>query len=285
MSQQAAHQEIAIVTDSTADIPEDYIDKLSIYVVPNIIYMEGKSLKDGKDISRSEFYAKLPTLKVLPTTATASSGVYEERYRSLFKQGFRHIISIHASSLLSGIYNAARIASMEFKDRVTVIDSQQITLALGFQVIAAAEAANQDESLQNILACIESVRRRVRLIAMLDTLEYVRRSGRVSWAKARLGDFLHIKPFVEVKDGLVHSLGESRTYQKGLARLKQFLLGIGPIERLAILHSNAEEQAQRFIAELPERLLKNPLIVNVTTVIGTHVGPNGIGFVAVTESF
>lgn len=283
MNQQTARHEIAIVTDSTADIPEDFVDQLSIHVVPNIIYMEGKSLEDGKDISRSEFYEKLPTLKELPTTATASSGTYQERYQSLLKRGFRHIISIHASSLLSGIYNAARIASLEFKDRVTVIDSQQITLALGFQVIAAAEAANRGESLQNILACIESVRRRVRLIAMLDTLEYVRRSGRVSWAKARLGDFFHIKPFVEVKDGLVHSLGESRTYQKGLARLKQFLLNIGPIERLAILHSNAEEQAQRFIADLPERLLANPLVVNVTTVIGTHVGPNGIGFVAVTE--
>ncbi len=283
MNQQPAHQEIAIVTDSTADIPEDIAHQLSIEVVPNIIYMEGKSLIDGKDVSRREFYEKLPTLKELPTTATASSGTYHNKYQSLINRGFRYIISIHASSLLSGIYNAARIASLEFKDRVTVIDSQQVTLALGFQVIAAAEAAYRGESLQNVLECIESVRRRVRLIAMLDTLEYVRRSGRVSWAKARLGDLLRVKPFVEVKEGQVFSLGESRTFQKGLVRLKQLLLNLGPVERLAILHSNAEEQAHRFIADLPERLLANPLIVNVTTVIGTHVGPNGIGFAAVTQ--
>jgi fatty acid kinase fatty acid binding subunit len=283
MSPGRANQEIAIVTDSTADIPQSFIDQLSIVVVPNIIIMEGKSLEDGKDITRQEFYEKLPTLKELPTTATSSSGAYEHKYRTLISQGFQHIISIHASSLLSGIYNAARLASTEFKDKVTVLDSQQLTLALGFQVIEAAEAAQRGESLQDVLACIESVRQRVRLIAMLDTLEYVRRSGRVSWARARLGELFHIKAFVEVKDGQVFSLGEARTYQKGLARLKQLLLGVGTIERLAILHSNAEGQAKQFISELPEHYFSNPLIVNVTTVIGTHIGPNGIGFAAVLQ--
>ena len=283
MSPGNANQEIAIVTDSTADIPQPIITQLSIEVVPNVIVMEGKSLEDGKDITRQEFYEKLPTLKQLPTTATASSGAYEHKYQTLFNQGFSHIISIHASSLLSGIYNAARLAAAEFKDRVTVIDSQQLTLAMGFQVIAAAEAAQRGESLQDILSSIESVRRRVRLIAMLDTLEYVRRSGRVSWARARLGELLHIKPFIEVKEGQAFSLGEARTYHKGIARLKQILLSIGSIERLAILHSNAEEQAKEFILELPEHFFSNPLIVNVTTVIGTHIGPNGIGFAAVLK--
>lgn len=283
MSPGRTNQEIAIVTDSTADIPQSFIDQLSIEVVPNIIIIEGKSLEDGKDITRQEFYERLPTLKDLPTTATASSGAYEQKYQSLINQGFNHIISIHASSLLSGIYNAARTASNEFKDRVTVIDSQQLTLAMGFQVIEAAEAAQRGESLQDVIARIESVRRRVRLVAMLDTLEYVRRSGRVSWARARLGELFRIKAFVEVKDGQVFSLGEARTSQKGLARLKQLLLGVGTIERLAILHSNAEGQAKHFISELPEHFFSNPLVVNITTVIGTHVGPNGIGFVAVLK--
>jgi DegV family protein with EDD domain len=203
-----ANPEIAIVTDSTADIPAEYAERYQIRVIPNIIIIDGKSLEDGVDITRQEFYEKLVGMRNLPTTATASSGVYQQLYEKLLGQGAKNILSIHASSLLSGIYNAAHIAAQEFQDRVLVIDSQQLSLGLGFQVLQAARAASRGESLPTVLSIIEDVRRRIRLIAMLDTLEYIHRSGRVSWARARLGNLLRIKPFVEVKDGSVLSLGD-----------------------------------------------------------------------------
>ena len=147
--------------------------------------------------------------------------------------------------------------------------------------MAAAEAAQQRKPLADVLEVINAVRQRVRLYAMLDTLEYIRRSGRVSWTKARLGELLRIKPFVEVRDGQVLSLGETRTTKKGHARLRDLLLNMGPIEKVAILHSNSDDQARHFLSDLPEALPENPILVNITSVIGTHVGPNGIGFAAV----
>jgi len=277
-------EKIAIVTDSTADIPYSLTDENQIHVVPNLVIIDGQSIEDGRELSRWKFYESLPRMKSLPTTATASSGRYEELYKSLFEQGFTHILSIHASSFLSGIFNAASLAAQAFNGRVRVIDSQNVSLGLGFQVLAAAEAARQGASLENLVKRLEELRQRIHLVAMLDTLEYVRRSGRVSWARARLGELLRIKPFVEVRRGQVFSLGEARTYRKGAARLMEILQGMGALERLAILHTNAELEANQFLKSLSPHLLETPLIVNVTTVIGTHVGPNGLGFVAVVKS-
>ncbi len=273
--------DISIVTDSTADIPSDLIDKYQIQVIPNLIMIDGASLQDGVGISRREFYERLPWLDPPPTTATASSGVYYETYERLFRQGARYILSMHPSARLSGILNAASSAAQAFGEKVRVLDSGQVSLGLGFQVLAAAEAIYQGASLDNVLRLVKDVGNRVRLVAMLDTLEYVRRSGRVSWARARLGNLFQIKPFIELKEGTVFSLGETRTRTKGCQRLKEFLYKLGSLERLAILHTNAEQDARQFLAELQLNLPLPPLVINVTTVIGNHVGPNGLGFVAV----
>jgi DegV family protein with EDD domain len=157
-------------------------------------------------------------------------------------------------------------------------------MGLGFQVLAAAEAIAQHASISEVLSLLKDIRSRIRVIAMLDTLEYVRRSGRVSWARARLGSLLQVKPFVEVREeGKVISLGESRTRSKGITRLKELMLGMGELERLAILHTRAEADARQILTDIRNRLPFEPLIVNVTTVIGTHVGPNGLGFAAVVK--
>jgi len=275
-------ERIGIVTDSTADIPEALAEQYHIQVVPNILVIDGQSVEDGKGISREEFYSRLPKMKTFPTTATASSGTYQQVYQRLFQEGVNHILSIHAASLLSGIFNAASLAAQAFGERVHVIDSKHITLGLGFQVLAAAEAALQ-QPLEDILALIEDVRRRVRVIAMLDTVEYMRRSGRVSWARARLGELLQIKPMVEVRSGHVLSLGEVRTHRKGVERLLNLLRNLGSLERLAILHTNAEGEARSFLERLSPELSIPPFFVNVTTIIGAHVGPNGLGFAAVVR--
>lgn len=274
---------VAIVTDSTCDIPVELAKQRNIHIIPNIVVIDGQELEDRKDISRKEFYERLPDMKQPPTTATASSGAYQEIYKKLINQGYEHVISIHASSQLSGIFNAASTASQEFGANVRVIDSQNVTMGLGFQVLSAAEVASRGGSPEKILDFLENIRPRARVVAMLDTLEYLRRSGRVSWARARLGNLLRIKPFVEVKSGGVVSLGETRTRRKGIERLHQFLSMQGEVEQLAILHTNAEQDARQFIADLNFNLATDPLIVNVTTVIGTHVGPNGLGFAAVVH--
>jgi DegV family protein with EDD domain len=273
---------IAIVTDSTSDIPQDLANKYHIEIVPNLMVIDGQSLLDGKGITREEFYRRLPGMTSPPTTATSSSGVYHKLYAGLLMRGVTQVLSIHASSLLSGIFNAASLAAQSFENRVKVVDGEQITLGLGYQVLEAAQAVARGLRMDEVLERITDVRRRVRVIAMLDTLEYVRRSGRVSWAKARLGNLLRIKPFIELKAGRVLSLGEARTRRKGIERLGHMLEELGPLENLAILHTNAEQDAEEFLASL-SHAPSQALIVNVTTIIGTHVGPNGLGFAAVTQ--
>ena len=242
---------IKIVTDSTADLPTNLADQFQIHIVPNLVIIDGQSLVDGKDISRDEFYRRLPEMKTPPTTGTASSGAYQQLYQGLLEQGADHVISIHTSSQLSGIFNAAQTAAQEFPEQVHVQDSQNVSMGLGFQVLAAAEAVARRASIGEVLSLLAEIRARVRLIAMLDTLEYVRRSGRVSWTRARIGGLLQVKPFIQVRDGgKVVSLGETRTRSKGIARLKDLLLGQGELERLAILHTSAEADARQILDDL-----------------------------------
>ena len=272
----------AIVTDSTADIPKELATQYQIHIVPNIVVIDGQSLEDGKDLSRREFYDNLPLMKTNPTTSTSSPGVYQQLYGDILKRGADQIVSIHASSQLSGIFNAASLGAQAFGDQVKVIDSENLSLGLGFQVLAAAQAAIT-QPLDGILSVVKDVRNRARLVAMLDTLEYVHRSGRVSWARAQIGALLRIKPFLEIKDGVVLSKGKARTRKNGIQRLRKMLLDLGPLEQLAILHSNAEADARELLTDMTPRVPTRPLLVYVTTVIGTHVGPNGLGFVAIVN--
>ena len=272
---------IALVSDSTSDIPLELIQKHHIHIVPNILVINGDSFKDGEGISRDEFYRLLPEMQTQPTTATASSGTYQELYERLLSLGAESVLSIHTSPLLSGIFNAASAAAHLFGGRVHVIDSGSISLGLGFQVLAAAEAAAAGANMQSLVDLLADMRDRIRVTAMLDTLEYIHRSGRVSWARARLGSLLRIKPFLEVKEGKILRLGEVRTRRNGIRRLNDLLQEARPFERLGILHTNAEEQAAEFAAELQTYFPFPLLIVNVTTVIGTHVGPNGLGFAGI----
>lgn len=274
----------AIVTDSTADIPLKIAQELNIHIVPNILILDGKEYADGIDISRHEFYERLPYLQIPPTTATASSGTYNRLFEELIRLGFNQIISIHVSKRFSGVFNAVSVAAQPFGGRIHVVDSQQVTLGLGFQVCDAAEAAQSDAPLEVILNRIEGVRSRVHVFAMLDTLEFLHRSGRVSWARARIGNLLRVKPFIEVKDGQAKRIADVRTRRKGFERLLSLLKNLGPLEKLALLHSNAENEAEKLLEAYNTKLPSNPFIINVTTTIGTHVGPNGLGFAAVVKT-
>jgi DegV family protein with EDD domain len=268
---------IAIVTDSTSDLPADLAEANQIEVVPNLVMIDGKSYKDGVEISRQEFYERLPGMK----TATASAGTYHELYERLLQKGAQAILSIHLASTLSGVFSTASSAAQAFGKRVHVLDSQQLSVGLGFQALAAAEAVAQGATLEAVLKLIENMHKRILVMALLDTLEYARRSGRVSWMKAQVGNLLNIKPFLGVRDGEVLRLGEARTRKNGLERLVDFARKLGKLERLAVLHTNAEEEAGRFLEILRPDLAAPAMIVYVTSVIGTHIGPNAVGFGAV----
>jgi len=272
---------ISFVTDSTADIPAELASHHGIEVVPALVNIRGRSYADGIDISREEFYTLLPSLNPPPTTSAPSVGSFQERYEKLLKAGASHILSVHPPNELSGIFNAARLAAQEFGERVSVLDSGQLSLGLGYQVLMAAEAAARGGLLEEVSALVDGIRQRVRVAALLETLEYIRRSGRVSWAKAMIGNLLHLQPLIELRYGIVQRLGQARTRAHGIVRLTEALNSWGPLERLAVLHTNAEAAARQLLEEVKSKVAVPPLVVNVTTAIGTHVGPDGLGFAAV----
>lgn len=272
---------IGIVTDSTADVPAELAGQHGIEIVPALVNIGNNSYTDGIEISREDFYARLPDLNPPPTTSSPSIGSFQERYEKLLRAGANFVISIHPPNELSGIFNAARLAAEAFSQRVKVLDSGQVSLGLGFQVIMAAEAAARGANLGEVTALVDSIRQRVRLAALLDTIEYIHRSGRVSWAVAKIGDILRLQPLIELRFGIVHRLGQVRTRLRGIERLVDELNSWGPLERLAVLHTNAEFAARQLLEEVRSKVIVQPLLVNVTTVIGTHVGPNGLGFSAV----
>jgi DegV family protein with EDD domain len=276
---------IGIVTDSTSDLPAYLVEEHNIQVVPTILILEGKEYLDGIGITREEFYNRLPALRTPPTTAAPSIGDFTTPYETLLTQGCDHIISIHAASQLTTIVNVARQAAKEFPDKVTCIDSGSLSLGLGFQALSAAEES--ETSLKSALDAITSTRKRLQVSAALDTMEYLKRSGRVPGAVATLGGLLSIKPMIELIDGEVKPIGAVRTTKQADERILNFLLGLGDLERLAILHTNAEPRAKQLLTEIMNRARKSIprdiLFVNVTAVIGTHLGPNGLGFAAVRK--
>lgn len=276
---------LGIVTDSTCDLPNGLIERHALEVVPSILILDGKEYADGVGLSREDFYTRLASLHPYPTTASPSIGDFVSRYDSLLSRGCDHILSLHAAGTLTAIVNIARQAAVDFPNRITIVDSGSLSLGLGFQVIAAAESA--DMGLQAALDAIESTRQRLSVFAALDTMENLKRSGRVPGVVAQLGGLLSIKPVVEIKDGHVKPIGATRTTKQSDERMLNLLLEVGEMERLAILHTNAPARAKGLLDAVMERqrqfVPRDVSFVNVTAVIGTHLGANGLGFAAVRK--
>src|SRR5215510_15318599 len=200
---------LGIVTDSTSDIPKYLVEQHELEVVPSILIVAGKEYADGIGLSREDFYKRLPSLQTQPTTAAPSIGEFSARYDSLLTRGCDHILSIHAAGPLTTIINSARQAAHDFSDKITLVDSLSLSLGLGFQVLAAAEAA--ELGLQASLQAVESTRRRLHVFAALDTMENLKRSGRVPAAVTFFGGLLNIKPLIELTNGEVKAIGAVRT--------------------------------------------------------------------------
>lgn len=275
---------IGIVTDSTCDLPPSLVEQHGIEVVPSILVLDRREYADGAGISRREFYSRLAALKMTPSTAAPSTEEFSRRYQRLFDLACEHVISIHAAGSLTAMVSTAQQAARGFDGRVTVVDSLSLSLGLGFQALAAAEAV--EEGLQAVLSAIESTRRRLHLFAALDTFEYARRSGRVPATLSVFGGMLHLKPLIELAGGEIKAIGAARTTRQANDRMQAFFRSGRTFERLAIMHSGAESRAHEFLdqimREFGRSLPRDILMVNVTPVIGTHVGPNALGFAAVS---
>lgn len=276
---------LGIVTDSTCDLPQYFVEQHELEVIPSILVVNGTQYADGVGLSREDFYGQMPSLHTHPTTAAPSIGEFSARYESLFQRGCDHILSIHAASALTSIFNIASQAAKDFDDRITPIDSTSLSLGVGFQVLAAAEAA--ELGLQAALEAVESTRKRLHVYAALDTMDNLRRSGRVPAAVTILGGLLNIKPMIELIDGEVKPISAVRTTKQANEKMLSTLLQFGPLERLAVMHTGAESRAREFLNALMQKasqsVPRDILMVNVTPVIGTHVGPNGLGFAVVKK--
>ncbi len=275
---------IRILTDSTADIPADLARRLEITVVPAYVQMEGQSLRDGEQITRAEFYRRLPHLAAIPTTSVPPAQEFAAAFRSLVGRA-SEVIAILISTTLSGMLNAARLGSEEVPElKVHLVDSRQLMMGLGWQVIAAAEAAAGGRSAEEILALVHGMQPRIRILGVLDTLEYLHRSGRVAWARAMAARLLRIKPLIEFRQGEAFLVGRARTRRKAIERLVEMIAGLGRLERLAVIHTAATDVAP-FLSRLgaffpPEQTV----ISEIGPVVGTHLGPGALGIAAVTAA-
>ena len=275
---------IKIVTDSTCDLPQDLLQEYGITVVPLYINFGDQGYLDGVEISRREFYQRLPESDPLPTTATPGVDAFKQVYEDLAEGGASEILSIHISISLSATVDVARTAAKETREvPVTVLDSQQLSLGTGFLALAAAKAAAEGKPMDEIVAMLNEQTSRTYVIAVLDTLEYLQRSGRMNAVVARLGSVLKIKPILIMHAG--EPTGERvRTRERAIQRVIEFVSGLGPLEQLALVHTNAPQEAQdlyqkaKYLFEEKEE----PLSVDVTPVLGTNIGPGVVGFACIT---
>jgi DegV family protein with EDD domain len=276
---------IRIVTDSTCDLPPEIINQYGIQVVPLYINIGNRGSLDGVEISRTDFYHQLPSYPVHPTTAVPSTQKFREVYDSMAAEGASSVLSIHISSALSAVVNVARLAAQEVTSLpVTVFDARQLSLGTGFLVETAAKMASAGYSLEDILAALKDQISRSHVFAALDTLEYLKRSGRMNRFVANIGALLQLKPILTMYDGLPGN-EKVRTRHGATRRVIEMLRKVGKVERLAFLHTNAPERVAELRALAAAYLPAGEILVaDITPVIGAHIGPGAYGFAVVRSS-
>ena len=273
---------VRIVTDSTCDLPPETIARYGIRVLPLYINVGEQSFLDGVDITRAEFYEKLPTFPVHPKTAVPSPAKFRALYDALAEEGATVILSIHVSVALSAVVDVARVAAQETTSvPVMVFDSQQLSLGTGFLVETAAQMATAGRAVTEILAALDEQIKRSHVFAVLDTLEFLRRSGRMNRYLAGLASLLQIKPILAMYNGKP-SIERVRTRERASQRLLEMLRDVGPLERVAIVHAHAPHRVAE-LRSLAASLLpaEDVMVAEITPVIGAHIGPGAFGFAAV----
>jgi DegV family protein with EDD domain len=278
---------IAIITDSTANLPADFVEKYGIEVAPlNVIFGEEVYL-DGVDLSPEEFYTRLPESSVLPTTSQVTVGVYKKMFERLHGAG-REILVITLSSKLSGTMDSAvQARAMVPGAVIEIVDSLATSVQLGLIVLEAARAAEGGGSLADCIQAVEAAREKSRIYFAVDTLEYLHRGGRIGGAKRLLGTVLNIKPILTLAEGSVSPQEQARTRRKSMARLAgltaAFAAG-GGNPRVAVGHASAPEDAEKLLALFQEQVPGSiGFITELSPVIGTHTGPGTLAISAMID--
>jgi len=270
---------VRIVTDSSCDLTADEAEHLGVDIVPLTIRFGDKEFTDRVDLSVDEFYRRLNEAAELPETAAPAPGAFEQVFRRASENGADAVVCINLSSDLSATIQSAQNAARAIADTidVRVVDSRSITSGLGSQVAAAAEAARDGATADDIAAMVESLSHRTRVIAALDTLENLKKGGRIGGAQALLGNLLSIKPLIDVSSGKVEEAGKARTRKKALRWLADRLLEEPAVERLSVCHGEATD-LDEFLDLLAPRYSRDEIRVGlIGAVIGTHGGPRVMG--------
>ena len=269
---------VAIVTDSTADLPSQLTKSRSITVVPLTLNFEGRSLLDGVDIRPSEFYRKLPHATTHPTTSQPSAGRFAETYAQLLND-HDEIVSLHISEKLSGTYaSAVQGAEMTDPKRVHVVDTQLVSMSLCLVTLAASEMVTRGEGAAAIAARVMAMRDQVQTYFSVATLEFLRRGGRIGRASAMLGSVLQVKPVLCIRDGVVTPLERVRTFDRALNRVIELSRAVDRGHGLCVCvgHADAEDDAAR-VAHGVEDLAETLMIQPLGPVVGAHAGPGVVG--------
>ena len=274
---------IAIVTDSTAYLPEEFVKQHNISITPLSLIWGEEVQRDGVDIQPQQFYERLSTSKIMPTTSQATPAAMHDTFRSLLDQGY-DVLGVFISSKISGTVQSAMQALDMLDDdarkRVAVVDSLLTSMAMGMPVLAAARAVDAGEGLIESQKVAENACKNSGVLLLVETLEFLRRGGRIGGAQALLGNVLNIKPILELRDGRIESADKVRTKQKAIQRVVELaaerINGQTPV-RLAVTHANTQADAEALLkvaqAELsPIETFISPL----SPVIGAHVGPGTI---------
>lgn len=276
---------IKIVADSTCDLPAEVIQNYGITLVPVYVNIGTQSYLDGVEISRQEFYNNLPNFKHHPTTSAPGIDTFVKTYRELAKNGADEILSFHLSSSLSNVCNVARLAAEAVEEiPIHTVDSGQLSLGTGLLIIEAAKAAQAGQSAEEILALVQEMTKRAYVFAALDTLTFLRRSGRVSRLSAGLGTILQVKPLLTMNCG-VAGREMVRTRRRALERVVELARSAAPLQTLAYVHTNAPQKVEELRAMTKDIYPDGqPLIVGeVTPVIGAHIGPGAAGVVCISK--
>lgn len=266
---------IRIVTDSTCDLPPDAVEALGITVVPLTVLFGEEELRDGVDITADLFFRRLGREKTLPTTAAPGPGVFRTVYERLVAEGAAHILSVHVSSKLSATLESAKQGGAGLP--VTFVDSHQISLALGVCVMEAARAVQQGATVEQAEAVALDTARRTQLFFTIETLEYLRRGGRMSRGQEFLGSLLQIRPVIAIQDGELVPVARMRTKQKAVEDILRRCAEMRPVSITYALHASTPDE----LVHLRDRLHglapdSRYVESRITPVIGVHVGPGAI---------
>ncbi len=273
--------EIAIVTDSLSSVPANFVEQYNIKVVPQVLIWGEEIFLDGVDITPSEFYNRLKTADTIPSTSQATPASFKEVFEPLVAAGIP-IITVVGSSELTATINSAEQAKATFPhSTIEIVDSLDVAMSLGFQVLAVARAIEEGKSFEEVVAIARTARNYTGVMFVVESLEFLHRGGRIGGASRLLGTALGLKPLLELRDGNVEPLENVRTKAKARARMldliEERVAGQSNI-RLAGLHAAAEEEAQELLKEAEKRLHPvETLFTEVSPVIGTHTGPGVVG--------